>query len=115
MLILRSNILKLPALFLGITGIDEEFRNRDEFANPMLYNTRLNQLADALGEVMSDFGGGTAVVQDAYVDALLAAGALAVAAAVICAILAFVRLRQGHGWVDALVSAVILSNTDPQS
>ena len=48
---------KLPALFLGITGIDEEFRNRDEFANPMLYNTRLNQLADALGEVMSDFGG----------------------------------------------------------
>jgi len=48
---------KLPALFLGITGIDEEFRNRDEYANPMLYNTRLNQLADALGEVMSDFGG----------------------------------------------------------
>jgi len=48
---------KLPSLFLGITGIDEEFRNRDEFANPMLYNTRLNQLADALGEVMADFGG----------------------------------------------------------
>jgi P-type Ca2+ transporter type 2C len=34
---------------------------------------------------------------------------LAVAAAVICAILAFVRLRQGHGWVDALVSAVTLA------
>jgi hypothetical protein len=48
---------KLPALFLGITGIDEEFRNRDEYADPMLYNTRLSQLADALGEVMSDFGG----------------------------------------------------------
>jgi hypothetical protein len=48
---------KLPALFLGITGIDEEFRNRDEYADPMLYNTRLAQLADALAEVMTDFGG----------------------------------------------------------
>jgi hypothetical protein len=48
---------KLPALFLGITGIDEEFRNRDEYANHMLYETRLTQVADALGEVMSDFGG----------------------------------------------------------
>jgi hypothetical protein len=48
---------KMPAFFLGITGIDEEFRNRDEYADPMLYNTRLAQLADALGEVMSDFGG----------------------------------------------------------
>ncbi len=47
----------LPALFLGITGIDEEFRNRDEYADSMLYNTRLAQLADALGEVMTDFGG----------------------------------------------------------
>lgn len=48
---------KLPALFLGVTGIDEEFRNREEFADPMLYNTRLAQVADALGEVMTDFGG----------------------------------------------------------
>ena len=48
---------KLPALFLGVTGIDEEFRNRDEYANHMLYETRLTQVADALGEVMSDFGG----------------------------------------------------------
>jgi hypothetical protein len=47
----------LPALFLGITGIDEEFRNRDEYANAMLYETRLNQVSDALGEVMTDFGG----------------------------------------------------------
>ena len=47
----------LPALFVGVTGIDEEFRNREEFADPMLYNTRLGQLADALGPVMSDFGG----------------------------------------------------------
>ena len=47
----------LPSLFLGITGIDEEFRNRDEYADAMLYNTRLAQLVDALGEVMTDFGG----------------------------------------------------------
>ncbi len=48
---------ELPALFLGITGIDEEFRNRDEYADEMLYETRLAQLADALGPVMNDFGG----------------------------------------------------------
>jgi hypothetical protein len=48
---------KLPALFLGITGIDEEFRDREEYADPMLYNTRFSQLADALADVMSDFGG----------------------------------------------------------
>ena len=47
----------LPALFLGITGIDEEFRNRDEYANSMLYETRLAQIVDALGPVMNDFGG----------------------------------------------------------
>ena len=48
---------ELPALFLGITGIDEEFRNREEYADPGLYETRLAQLADALGNVMTDFGG----------------------------------------------------------
>ncbi|MCA9271387.1 MAG: hypothetical protein KDA41_23045, partial [Planctomycetales bacterium] len=48
---------ELPALFLGITGIDEEFRNREEYADPGLYETRLSQLADALGNVMTDFGG----------------------------------------------------------
>jgi len=48
---------KLPALFLGVTGIDEEFRNRDEYADAMLYNARLAQVADALAEVMTDFGG----------------------------------------------------------
>ncbi len=48
---------KLPSFFLGVTGIDEEFRNRDEYADPMLYNTRLAQVADALAEVMNDFGG----------------------------------------------------------
>ncbi len=48
---------EVPALFLGVTGIDEEFRNRDEYADPMLYETRLSQLVDALGPVMNDFGG----------------------------------------------------------
>ncbi len=48
---------ELPALFLGLTGIDEEFRNRDEYADAMLYEARLSQLADALGDVMQEFGG----------------------------------------------------------
>ena len=48
---------EMPALFIGMTGIDEEFRNREEYADKMLYERRLGQLADALGNVMSDFGG----------------------------------------------------------
>ena len=32
------------------------------------------------------------------------------AAAVVCLIMAFARLRQGHGWLDALVSAVTLAS-----
>jgi hypothetical protein len=48
---------ELPALFIGMTGIDEEFRNREEYADPMLYDNRLRQLVDALGPVMKDFGG----------------------------------------------------------
>jgi hypothetical protein len=47
----------LPALFVGLTGIDEEFRGRGEFAEPALYDARLSQLADALGEVAAHFGG----------------------------------------------------------
>jgi Ca2+-transporting ATPase len=35
--------------------------------------------------------------------------ALLVAAAVMCLVLAFVRLRQGYGWVDAVVSAATLA------
>lgn len=46
-----------PALFLGITGIDEEFRTRNEYADAMLYEARLSQIADALGPVMTEFGG----------------------------------------------------------
>jgi hypothetical protein len=48
---------ELPALFVGLTGIDEEFRNREEYADKMLYQRRLGQLVDALGTVMNDFGG----------------------------------------------------------
>jgi len=48
---------EIPALFIGLTGIDEEFRNREEYADKMLYNNRLGQLVDALGPVMNDFGG----------------------------------------------------------
>ncbi len=47
----------MPALFIGLTGIDEEFRQREEFAEPMLYDTRLTQLADTLGSVATQFGG----------------------------------------------------------
>ena len=47
----------IPALFVGMTGIDEEFRNREEYAEKGLYENRLGQLVDALGSVMNDFGG----------------------------------------------------------
>jgi hypothetical protein len=48
---------EVPALFVGLTGIDEEFRNREEYAEKGLYENRLGQLVDALGPVMNDFGG----------------------------------------------------------
>ncbi len=48
---------EIPALFIGMTGIDEEFRNRDEYADKGLYDNRLDQLVDALKNVMNDFGG----------------------------------------------------------
>ena len=48
---------EVPALFIGMTGIDEEFRNRDEYADKGLYDNRLDQLVDALKTVMNDFGG----------------------------------------------------------
>jgi len=35
---------------------------------------------------------------------------LVVAAAILCVVIAWARLRQGHGWVDALVSAVTLAS-----
>ena len=47
----------IPALFIGMSGLDEEFRNRDIFAEKILYDTRLNSILDTLGNVMTDFGG----------------------------------------------------------
>jgi len=48
---------EIPALFIGMTGIDEEFRNRADYADKMLYDKRLGELVDTLGSVMNDFGG----------------------------------------------------------
>jgi len=48
---------EIPALFIGMTGIDEEFRNRDIYAEKTLYESRLTQLLDTLGSVLNDFGG----------------------------------------------------------
>ena len=48
---------EVPALFIGMTGLDEEFRNREIYAEKLLYDTRLNSLLDTLGNVMTDFGG----------------------------------------------------------
>ncbi len=44
------------ALFMGLTGVDEEFRHRGEFAEPTLYDSRLAQLTDALGPVIRPCG-----------------------------------------------------------
>lgn len=48
---------EIPALFIGMTGIDEEFRNRGDYADKMLYEKRLGEIVDTLGSVMNDFGG----------------------------------------------------------
>jgi|GEM_PF-676093 len=56
----------LPALFIGMTGIDEEFRNRAEYADKMLYNNRLSQIVDTLGPVMNDFGAPGKAFQNCY-------------------------------------------------
>lgn len=48
----------VPALFLGMTGLDEEFRTREDgVINTNLYDTRLRFLVDTLESVMTDFGG----------------------------------------------------------
>ncbi|MFZ1933168.1 MAG: virulence factor SrfC family protein [Thermoguttaceae bacterium] len=46
------------SLFIGMTGIDAEFRERENtYADAALYDCRLKQLLDTLGNVMNDFGG----------------------------------------------------------
>ncbi len=48
----------VPALFLGMTGIDEEFRTREDgVINKGLYDTRLRFFVDTLESIMTDFGG----------------------------------------------------------
>jgi len=48
---------EIPALFIGMTGLDEEFRNREIYAEKTLYDARVITLLDTLGPVMNDFGG----------------------------------------------------------
>lgn len=48
---------EVPALFVGMTGIDEEFRNKQDYADKTLYEKRLGELVDTLGDVMNNFGG----------------------------------------------------------
>jgi len=45
----------LPSLFIGMTGIDAEFK--DESVAHNLYETRLSEIQNVLLEVMTDFGG----------------------------------------------------------
>ena len=48
----------VPALFVGMTGLDEEFRTREDgVINTGLYDTRLRFFVDTLETVMTDFGG----------------------------------------------------------
>jgi hypothetical protein len=52
----RKVLTDNPALFIGMTGIDEEFRDRE--LSRALYDNRLTELVDAtFYDVMTDFGG----------------------------------------------------------
>jgi hypothetical protein len=52
----RKVVASSPAFFIGLTGIDAEFK--DLAPNRYLYDNRLNQLVnETLYEVMTDFGG----------------------------------------------------------
>jgi len=52
----RKIVAANPALFLGMTGIDDEFASRE--VNKMLYENRIAELkGNVLFEVMTDFGG----------------------------------------------------------
>jgi hypothetical protein len=55
-----------PSLFIGLTGIDEEFRDRSTYPGKELYENRLRQLIDTLGPVMTDFGGKGAALTNIY-------------------------------------------------
>lgn len=57
-----------PPLFLGMTGFDEEFRDRkDAYADAGLYDTRLSNLIDALSPLLDNFGGNNKKFRNLYV------------------------------------------------
>ena len=61
------------------------------------------------GEIVRSAAGGVHARTPLQAAIANLVSALLVAAAVMCLVLAFVRLRQGYGWVDALVSAATLA------
>jgi len=61
------------------------------------------------GEIVRSARGGTHAVTPLQHAIRNLVGVLLAVASVICLIMAWARLRQGHGWVDALVSAVTLA------
>ena len=61
----RVSLEGLPSLFIGMTGIDEEFKERAVAYN--LYSVRLSEMRDVvLLEVMKDFGGQGNAFQNIY-------------------------------------------------
>jgi len=61
------------------------------------------------GEIVRSASSGTRARTPLQTSIASLVSVLVTAAAVICLVLAFVRLRQGYGWVDALVSALTLA------
>ncbi|MBI5760753.1 MAG: hypothetical protein HZA46_19715 [Planctomycetales bacterium] len=46
-----------PSLFLGMTGIDDQFAKPGLYPDKELYEHRLREICEMLGNVMTDFGG----------------------------------------------------------
>jgi Ca2+-transporting ATPase len=61
------------------------------------------------GEIVRTAAGGASARTPLQVALSRLVSVLLVAAAALCLLLAAVRMRQGHGWLDALVSAVTLA------
>ncbi len=53
-----------PALFIGLTGIDEEFSKMD--VKESFYDGRLNEITSALHNIMTDFGGANQPFTNVY-------------------------------------------------
>ncbi|MGD0516131.1 MAG: virulence factor SrfC family protein [Thermoguttaceae bacterium] len=58
--------IREEALFIGMTGIDDEFQNHDNYAEKGLYDNRMKQLLDTLGSVMNNFGGHGKALTNVY-------------------------------------------------